>query len=202
MYFKIKLLMLISYLTLNLFATEPWSKTNLYDSKTDSYYIPYELWTGSNWNGEKVMTFHKADLNFMNGKTIKGPVEFYHKKLDETIQVYERINDSKIQLFTFYEDGIARVYDNRKERFFDGGFKFPAGFGWKINELKETTQTEWKKDKERTRDLGIKIIDLKFDSNHILESMTYEFYVKGELDHTYTYVPNKGMTKLLKNKKE
>ena len=27
--------------------SQPWSKANLFDSKTRTYYIPYELWTGA-----------------------------------------------------------------------------------------------------------------------------------------------------------
>ncbi len=195
----IKAIILLSFFISFSNADSVWNRTNLYDSTNDSYYIPYELWTGAKWDGKKELRFHNADLNFMGNKSIIGPKEFYHEKVDKNIQVYERTNKGKVQLFTFYDFGIGRVYDNRKERYFDGGAKFPAGFGWKLHEIKEFSQTEWKKGNEKVRTLGIKIVELKFNDENNLESMTYEFYVKGDLDHTYTYEPNKGMISLEKN---
>ena len=40
----------------------PWSKGNLFDSETKTYYIPYELWTGAPWNGVKEKKLHTVVL--------------------------------------------------------------------------------------------------------------------------------------------
>ena len=31
-----------------------WSKQNVYDPETDKHYIPYHLWTGAYWDGNKM----------------------------------------------------------------------------------------------------------------------------------------------------
>jgi hypothetical protein len=62
----------------------PWSAYNLYDCKTKSWFIPYELWSGASFDGNKSNSInHQVDTstefsyredkpNKMRSVTIKG----------------------------------------------------------------------------------------------------------------------------------
>ena len=194
-------LLCIAFLTQAVLAQTsiaPWSKQNLYDPNTDAYYIPYELWTGAKWDGSKIKSNHSADIRFMGNKAIKGPKSWVHPKLNMEYTVYERINGNKTQLFTFYDDGIGRVSDNRKNRYFNGGIKFPAGPGWKIGKKVTHVQDVWKKDKFYSRNTSILINSIKFNSDGNMTSLTYTYFVDGTPDHRYSYSPEKGMTEVEK----
>ena len=39
--------------SLNNKSSNPWHITNLYSKEDDSFFIPYHLWSGSNWDGNK-----------------------------------------------------------------------------------------------------------------------------------------------------
>ena len=109
----------------------PWSKAHLFDSKTKTYYIPYELWTGAPWNGVKEKKLHAVDRISKSGnKTTKGPRQWTHPYLNnQTFNVYERVNTrtKKVQLFIMRDKGWGRVYDRRPKKnrlnYIDGGVK-------------------------------------------------------------------------------
>ena len=65
-----------------------------YDSNTGARFIPVELWTGAEWDGKRVITLSKADLEFgpANAKNITGPFEWTRPETGETLLVYERNN--------------------------------------------------------------------------------------------------------------
>jgi hypothetical protein len=172
-------------------SSSPWNISNLYDKDTNSFFIPYQLWSGASWDGnKKASCMHKADNTFTasggSATNIKGPVEW------QEYQVWNRakLNGSKEQYFTCHDKGIGRVYDSRKDKSYEEGrCKFPAGFNWKIGELRECTDT------------AIKITNISFDDKHNLSSITFQYFVEkrgGSLkhDHTYTYEPNQGLTSL------
>ena len=176
-----------------------WHKRNLYDENTQTYFIPYHLWTGMPWDGSKRLEFHKTDSRFMGSKSIEGPAAWKHPFLQRELQVYRRDNKGKVQLFSFFEQGIGRVYDNREGRYFDGDIKFPAGAGWKVGVPVDFKQTFWREGESRlnVRTVTIEILALKFDKQDVLKELRYRYLVNGTPDHEYTYRPNEGMVDLV-----
>ena len=88
----------------------PWNVANLYDCETKQLFIPYQLWTGVKWDGNKdAPCMHKADTLFhVNGRsatTIKGPREWKSRQ----IWAREKVNGSKTQYFECHDKGIGRV---------------------------------------------------------------------------------------------
>lgn len=188
----------------------PWSKANLFDTKTKTYYIPYELWTGASWNGVKEKKLHKADWTHKRGdRTIKGWRPWNHPKLNNQVfNVYHRFHNrrNKTQLFIMRDKGWGRVYDSRPEKdredYFDGGVKFPAGGGWKLGERFHSCQRRWRVGRKRRRPwrrLAVEIAKggMKWGKNDILESLTYMYYINGELNNSYIYEPNGGLVKVI-----
>ncbi len=183
-----------------------WSKQNVYDPETDTYYIPYHLWTGAYWDGNKNenVILHSADTVFwVNGTYethIKGPEIWRHPYLDKEFKVYRRTksNRDKVQLFVFHENGIGRVYDHRPtrsyDRYSDGKeVKFPAGWGWKIGVPQTFSFTIWDNGKKRSRMTTIEITAIEFDHESVMTALKYNYSVNGILDHKYVYRPRNGM---------
>ncbi|MBF0379830.1 MAG: hypothetical protein HQL69_02360 [Magnetococcales bacterium] len=173
----------------------PWHIANLYDCQKNRLYIPYQLWTGAKWNGNKDSScMHDADSTFWvnnsSGTTIKGPKEWKNPETGENLSVWVRakIDGSKEQYFTCHKKGIGRVYDSRKSSNYETGrCKFPAGYGWKVGKRRGCDST------------AIDITNLEFDENHNLLAINFNYWVIGYsgsyvLDHKYRYVPNIGMT--------
>jgi hypothetical protein len=104
---------------------------NAYDAGSGSRFIPVELWTGTPWNGHQEIGLPPADLIFgkRNHKRIRGPITWTRPGTGEALQVYERINGSKRQLFSLRSDktGLGRVYDSRYSRNCIDAIKFPLG---------------------------------------------------------------------------
>ena len=168
----------------------PWGITNLYDCETQTLFIPYQLWTGSSWQGNK-----QADCMHLTGSffvvdgesetTIKGPEDWLNPTtgLNQQIWIRDKVDGSKTQYFGCHEKGIGRVYDSRGTRYYKPGrCKFPAGFGWKIGKRRYCKQT------------SISISELKFDQNYRLEHIIFKWWYGNTLDHIYRYKPDYGMT--------
>jgi len=192
----------------------PWSKANLFDSKMKTYYIPYELWTGTQWNGVKEKKLFTVNWISENGvKTIKGPRPWTHPKLNNQVfKIYHRFHkrQNKTQLFIMRDKGWGRVYDSRpkknREDYFDGGIKFPAGGGWKPGEKFHSCQRRWREGRKKQRpwrrlSIEIPLDGLKWGTNDVLESLTYMYYINGELNYTYIYEPNRGMVKPIRGER-
>jgi len=145
-----------------------WGKNSLYDCQSKKLYVPYQLWTGAKWDGQKSNNcVHTANSAFnVDGDsptTIKGP--------------------SKSQYFTCHDKGIGRVYDSRRSRtYLSGRCKFPAGEGWSISK------------RRHCKDTSIEIIEMIFDKNGVLQSMRFKWWTAGYFDHIYRYKPNYGMS--------
>jgi hypothetical protein len=174
-------------------ADSAWRYKNLYDENTKSFYLPYQLWTGATWDGSKKIQFHKAHSLFMGRKVITGPEKWTHPHLKKEYQVYSRVNDGKVQLFTFLERGIGRVYDNRGQRYFENDIKFPAGPGWKVGTPVDFKEKVWSGSSVSERIVTIKVAEMKFDEDKTLIEMSYQYSVDHVPDHSYTYRPNEGM---------
>ena len=183
-----------------------WSKQNVYDPETDTYYIPYHLWTGAYWDGNKNenVILHSADTVFLvNGVSethVNGPETWRHPYLDKEFKVYRRAksNRDKVQRFVFHENGIGRVYDHRPTRsddwYYDGKeVKFPAGWGWKIRAPQTFSFTIWANGREQSWTTTIEITAIEFDHESVMTALKYNYSVNGILDHKYVYRPRIGM---------
>ena len=82
-----------------------------YDPATRTRFIPVELWTGAPWDGTQEIHMAPAALEFgrRGDKSIKGPTTW------NGMQVYERLNRDKLQLFAISDDrtGLGRGTDMR-----------------------------------------------------------------------------------------
>jgi hypothetical protein len=69
-------------------ASNAWHFNNLYDSSSDSFFIPYQLWSGAKWDGVKSVEkcMHKANTTwtYFNPRNTKSkgkiisPVKYPH----------------------------------------------------------------------------------------------------------------------------
>jgi len=175
-----------------------------YDSKTGARFIPVELWTGAEWDGKRVITLSKANLEFgrANEKNITGPFEWTHPKTGENLLVYERNNAGKRQLFTVTNDGtgLGRVYDSRYDRDCVNEVKFPLGY-WRQG---ETRVYEVKCNGFKTpRPLKVTIEDLDFVYKGVPHSLRFHWLIdegRGRgTDMIYTYSPGKGLVDVVGN---
>ena len=159
--------------------SSPWSIRNLYDCKTKSFFIPYQLWSGAKFYGNKGKL---QALSIIGTKKWTNPED----DIEYDIYIRDRSRKGKIQYFIANTMGIGRVYDNRDERYYaEARMKFPAGYSWRLNEQRSLGVTD------------IKIIDMTFSDNN-LEGITFKWWVNGSLDHIYHYEVNQGVTTSIK----
>lgn len=175
---------------------EPWAAA--YDATTETRFIPIELWTGAEWDGSRELVLRSANLVFgkRGEKRIVGPVAWTRPKTDETVQVYERINQGKKQLFALSSrgDGLGRVYDSRYRRDCIDEVKFPLGT-WKKGERRVFKVSCNGGNLRRTIQLTIEEIDYLYkDAPH---SLRFKWVVDGGVspgtDMTYIYSPRRGL---------
>ena len=173
-------------------SESPWHIRNLYDRESRTFFVPYHLWSGAEWDGNKDgPCMHQVSTTFLvNGwsrTTIEGPREWRGHE----VWVRSKTDGSKTQYFECHGCGIGRVYEIRggKERIYPrtGRCKFPAGYGWKLSERRYCTDT------------AIRINHLEFDRSRVLLALEFDWWYKSEdsqyvLDHRYRYRPNMGMT--------
>jgi len=184
-------------------SSNPWHFTNLYEKASNSFFIPYHLWSGATWNGQKSVEecLHKVENTWVfnrRGKERKqkilAPVFFHKKGRVEALRTFKSANRKNYQHYICHKMGLARVYDERFERsgdlhLLDGKeCKFPAGFGWRIGEVVDCSKNSPK---------ATKIVELVFDKDFLLKKMKYTFEEKKgsralRKDDYYEYVPNKG----------
>ena len=187
----------------------PWEAS--INSAAKERYIPVELWSGAQWDGNKELKMAKVDASYRHSESyqIKGPTEWKHPDNGQTYTVYERVNpgrragESKWQLFAINQDqsGFGRVYDTRPglgTRTFSGGLKFPLGV-WKEGETRKFSYKRYEKSRlsDRAELITIKQIDLSFQNNqHCLQFYWVETDNTGNKlydHHTYVYCPEKSM---------
>src|SRR5262245_34110181 len=77
-----------------------------YDPATGRRFIPVELFTGAEWDGAQVIRLAPAKLEFgrRGEKSLVGPMDWTPPGSSTPIQVYERMNRDKRQLFAVRED--------------------------------------------------------------------------------------------------
>ena len=174
-------------------SQSPWNVTYLYDCFSRKLFIPYQLWTGASWDGNKnTDCMHDVDHFFsVNNHArvlIKGPHEWRNPVTGKTEFYWQRqrLDKQKIQFFTCHENGIGRVFDSRGDRYFESGrCKFPAGDGWQLAIRKYCADT------------SIEITAIALHGNNDLAYFEFKWWyksgVKYSLDYIYRYEPNYGM---------
>ena len=123
-------------------------------------------------------------------KSIKGPTTW------NGLQVYERLNRDKLQLFAFRDDrtGLGRVFDSRSSHLAcRGEVKFPLG-RWKQGEVREY-QLECPRGKQRPLKVTIEEIDFVYDG--VPHSLRFHWlFMEGRgrgTDMRYVYSPLRGL---------
>jgi peptidoglycan/xylan/chitin deacetylase (PgdA/CDA1 family) len=173
-----------------------------YDPASGRRFIPVELFTGAQWDGAQTIRLAPAKLEFGGGhKSLSGPMEWLRPGSSVPIQVYERINRDKRQLFAIGEDqsGIGRVLDSRYPH--DncvGEIKFPLGF-WKQGEVRNYT-VFCRKD---IHPLRVTIEQIDFEYGGVPHSLRFHWLYKGgrgrATDMRYTYSPLRGLVHVVGN---
>ena len=172
-----------------------WQISNLYNCENDSFFVPYQLWTGAKWDGNKESScMHAAvtafTVNNVSKTRIRGPVQWKNPRSGKTISIWvrDKVSGPKTQYFACHDDGIGRVYDNRWEGYYVvGRCKFPAGYDWKIGDRRDCMHT------------SVEITDVNLGGDGRLKSIMFKWwYMKrsGEwvFDHIYRYEREVGMT--------
>ena len=108
-------------------ASNPWHFNNLYDASSDSFFVPYHLWSGAKWDGVKSVEkcTHKANTtwkytNARNKQTkgkIASPVKFTHPSSGKVFQTFEWKSKRGSQNLICHAKGMARIYDFRFEKY-------------------------------------------------------------------------------------
>ena len=176
-----------------------WSAS--YDPLTKTRFIPIELWTGAKWDGVPELRMAPAALSFgkRGEKSIEGPVAWIRPSTGEAMQVYERKNKGKKQLFALSSrgDGLGRVFDSRYGRDCVDEVKFPLG-QWRDGETRVFEVTCNNGDLRRKIELTIEKLDFEHDG--IAHSLQFHWVVDGGKGHGtdmhYTYSPGQGLTSL------
>ena len=187
-------------------ASNPYHFINLYDASSDSFFIPYQLWSGAKWDGVKSVEkcMHKANttwtyFNPRNTKStgkITSPVKYTHPSSGEVFQTFEWKGRKGSQNYICHAKGLARIYDHRfkKAGLLDSPIlngtecKFPAGFGWQIGVSQDCNPEA---PKQTT------VTELVFDENFNLVKMKYTYTEKEGFsakaaDDYYEYEVGKG----------
>jgi len=166
-----------------------------YDSSTGRRFIPIELWAGGDWDGTHLIRMPPADLSFGGHKRIGGPFAWTPPGGGDPIQVYERVNRGKRQLFALAPDGsgLGRVYDSRYPRYCSGEVKFPLGY-WRQGEVREYAL---RCDRGVSRRLRVTIEAIDFTYAAVPHSLRFHWLMDegrgAGTDMRYTYSPGLGL---------
>jgi hypothetical protein len=169
-----------------------------YDPATRTRFIPVELWTGATWDGAQEIRMAPAALEFgsKGDKSIKGPKDW------NGIQVYERTNRDKVQLFALRSDktGLGRVSDSRYQQGCHDEVKFPLG-RWKQGEVRQY----WLSCARSKRQLSLKVTIEEIDFVHdgVPHSLRFHWLLddgRGRgTDMRYVYSPLRGLVQVRGN---
>lgn len=172
-----------------------------YDPATKTRFIPIELWTGGEWDGTRELRMTSANLSFgkRGEKRISGPLMWTRPGTGEAVQVYERNNKGKKQLFALSSrgDGLGRVFDSRYGRDCMDEVKFPLGV-WTDGETRVFDVPC--NNGSLQREIVLTIEKLDFDYGGVPHSLQFHWVVDGGKDRgtdmRYIYSPGRGLVSL------
>lgn len=190
---------LATSVTVNAADMSKWAAAH--DRAAGARFIPVELWTGGEWDGSRELRLTRANLSFgkRGEKHISGPIAWTRASTGETLQVYERNNRGKKQLFALSSrgDGLGRVYDSRYGRDCVDEVKFPLG-SWKEGEMRVFDVAC--NDGKLRRRIELTIEKLDFEYNGVPHSLQFHWVVDGGkgrgTNMHYIYSPGKGLVTL------
>lgn len=164
--------------------TSPWHIRHLYNCQEQRLFIPYQLWTGAQWNGDKYANcMHPADnLNYRKRK-LTGPVDWKNLRTGEIERLWHQTRpDGVVKHFKCHDKGIGKRHDSRKPNYvyWDYRCSFPAGFDWQLRKQRHCLKTT------------IEITHIELTHDHQLASITYDWWVKDTFVYQYTYQPEVG----------
>jgi hypothetical protein len=186
-------------------SDDPWHISNLYNCAKRDFFVPYQLWTGAEWDGNKQapcmhpMERHSvlsrpSDQYASGDVIIRGPVEWHDDHTGETIQVWERIRPhiNSHKYYACHPRGIGPIHDVNKtyDRYIKGLCRAPAGFGWQVGKRRICTKTT------------LEIIDVTLNEEGRLESLIADYWFRDKLKYRYTYKPGKGAVSIFRHKKK
>jgi hypothetical protein len=174
----------------------PWHITQLYDCLSKKMFVPYQLWSGGHWSGDKQAScMHEVNQSTplirlgddsQSGDTIiRGPILWEDPHTGEKLKVWERRLDNynSLKYYACHKRGIGIVHNLNKPHinYIRGLCRAPAGFGWKIGQRRTCIKTT------------VEIINVTLDENGDLDSLTTNYWFRDKLSYRYTYKPNKGV---------
>jgi len=182
---------------------DPWHFNNLYDPSSNSFFIPYHLWSGADWNGKKstenCMHRVKNRWKFVDARgrdrkmRVAGPTKLIHPVTGITYETWELKTKRGSQNLVCHSRGIARVFDfrfseNEQSQLNGTECKFPAGYGWQLGASRDCDPDA---PKETT------VTKLIFSKDLKLVKMAYTYTKKKgfetqRADDYYEYETNKG----------
>ena len=160
----------------------PWHIRNLYSCQTQSLYIPYQLFTGAFWHGDRnAACMHSANRIFNRKgapyRHLTGPIEWLNPENNQTLIVwqFQYLTKDRVRYLTCHENGIGRRYDSNKSDYiyFAGRCQYPAGAGWQIGKRRYCTKTT------------IEITRIDLDDNNELSAVHYDWWIKDQLDSSF-----------------
>ena len=175
-----------------------------YDASAGRRFIPVELFTGTEWAGTQAIRLAPARLEFgkRGEKSLVGPMDWTPPGSSTPIQVYERLNKGKRQLFALREDqtGMGRVLDSRSDRnLCTGESKFPLGF-WKQGEVRHYSLACGGGE---VRSLRLTIENIDFTYDGVPHSLRFHWLAREGrgrgTDMHYVYSPLKGLVDIQGN---
>lgn len=180
-------------------SDSPWHIKNLYDCKKAELFVPYQLWTGSAWDGDKrAACTHPADIktslekpsdDYLSGEiVISGPESWEHPKTGDQLQVWKR-SLSQYKGYKYYychSRGIGTIFRSKKpdDIYLLGLCHAPGGDGWVIGMRRTCIKTT------------LEIDEIELDSNNQLISLSVKYWFRDKLRYRYRYEPGRGTTQI------
>ena len=176
-------------------SKDPWHISNLYNCASQELFIPYQLWTGATWNGDKnANCMHPANSrsllkspseHFAKGEVIiKGPLKWKDDVSGELRDVWQRSRSTSNsqKYYVCHPRGIGGIHNVNRPgvKWVRGLCNIPAGFGWKVGQKRTCIKTT------------IEIIDIELDTQNRLQNITVKFWFRDKLRYRYLYERNYG----------
>ena len=182
-------------------SEEPWHISNLYNCVNKELFIPYHLWTGAKWDGDKnvecmhttnkISVLESLEKGYAKGEVIiKGPIKWEDDVTGEVRDVWRRTRSTSEsqKYYVCHKRGIGVIHNANKPwvQWVRGLCNIPAGFGWKIGQKRTCIKTT------------VEIIDIELDSQNHLQNITVKYWFRDKLRYRYVYAENYGTQQIFR----
>lgn len=184
---------------------DPWRITHLYNCATREFFIPYQLWSGASWDGDKqAPCMHEVDRSsrldmpsdkYSSGElVVKGPIMWTDPGTGEEIEVWSRslVDYNSTKYYACHERGIGTIRNMKKPHmnYLKGLCHAPGGYGWKIGEKRTCIKTT------------LEIIEVELDEQNRLKYLVLNYWFRDKLSYRYWYEPERGAAKIMSLKRK